>query len=62
MSLTYGYDLKSEQDDLVATVEEAGEVVARLLLPGRALVNILPFRADPFVIINTLASHYCYFV
>ena len=41
MSLTYGYDLKDGDKILEAPVQ-AGETMSPLLLPGGALVNLLP--------------------
>ena len=48
MSLTYGYDLKDGDKILEAPVQ-AGETMSPLLLPGGALVNLLPacFRFSP---------------
>ena len=43
MSLTYGYDLK-ENDDIVVPARRTGEIMSQLVLPGAALVNHLPFR------------------
>lgn len=42
MSLTYGYDLKDE-DDMIAAPSQAIEILSRVVLPGGALVNYLPF-------------------
>ncbi|KAI0253728.1 cytochrome P450 [Lactifluus subvellereus] len=42
MSLTYGYDLK-DNDDIIAAPIQAVEIMSRLLLPGAAWVNHLPF-------------------
>ena len=56
MSLTYGYDPK-EGDDMMATPVQTSELMALLLLPGRALVNNFPFCAGAFVIITMLAPH-----
>ena len=46
MSLTYGYDLKAGDRFLEAPVQTS-EIVSRLVLPGAALVNYLPF-CTPF--------------
>jgi hypothetical protein len=46
MHLTYGYDLK-ENDDILIPARRTGDIVASFLLPGAALVNHLPFRAVP---------------
>jgi hypothetical protein len=56
MSLTYGYDLK-EGDDMIAAPVQATEILSRLILPGAALVNNLPFCATPFIIIIVIAPH-----
>jgi hypothetical protein len=39
MSLVYGYDLK-ENDKIVEAPVQLGNILARLVLPGAALVNI----------------------
>jgi hypothetical protein len=44
MSVAYGYDLKGGDKILEAPVQ-ASKLMSRLVLPGRALVNYLPFRA-----------------
>ncbi|KAI0041968.1 cytochrome P450 [Auriscalpium vulgare] len=41
MSLTYGYEIKSD-GDLLATAQEAGQLALRVALPGALLVNHLP--------------------
>ena len=46
MSLTYGYDLK-DGDKILEAPTGAAEILSPLLLPGRALVNHLPFSAIP---------------
>jgi hypothetical protein len=46
MSLTYGYDLKSNDDPMIAAPVEASEMISELILPGAVLVNHLPFCAD----------------
>ena len=46
MHLTYGYDLK-ENDDILMPARRVNEIMGNLLLPGAALVNHLPFRAMP---------------
>ncbi len=43
MYLTYGYDLK-ENDDILVPARKTGEIMSRFALPGAALVNHLPFR------------------
>jgi hypothetical protein len=44
MSVAYGYDLKSGDKIIEAPVQNS-KMMSRLLSPGRALVNYLPFRA-----------------
>jgi hypothetical protein len=44
MSVAYGYDLKGGDKILEAPVQ-MGKLMSRLLSPGRALINYLPFRA-----------------
>ena len=43
MSLTYGYDLK-ENDDIVVLARRTSEIMSQFVLPGAALVNHFPFR------------------
>lgn len=45
MSLTYGYDLK-ENDDILVPVRKTGEFMIQVVLPGAALVNHLPFCTE----------------
>ena len=47
MSLTYGYDLKDNNDQMIAAPVQATELVSRLIMPGALLVNHLPFCAKP---------------
>ncbi|KAH9952753.1 CyP450 monooxygenase [Russula dissimulans] len=42
MSLVYGYELK-ENDDILVPAHKTGEIISRVILPGAALVNHLPF-------------------
>jgi hypothetical protein len=42
MSLTYGYDLKNN-DDMIAAPIQATEIVSQVILPGAVLVNYIPF-------------------
>ena len=44
MHLTYGYDLK-ENDDILMPARRVSEIMSQLLVPGAASVNHLPFRA-----------------
>lgn len=46
MHLTYGYDLKAD-DDILIPAKRNGEIMSQFVLPGAALVNNLPFRAFP---------------
>jgi hypothetical protein len=48
MSLTYGYDLK-ENDDILGPVRTTGDIMIKVVLPGAALVNHLPFRMEQFL-------------
>ena len=59
MSLTYGYDLKDYNDQIITTSVEATEFVARLVLPGAILVNHLPFRASARSVIPMLQLYQC---
>lgn len=45
MSLTYGYELK-ENDDILEPVHKTGEIMSQVVMPGAALVNHLPFRTN----------------
>ena len=49
MSLVYGYDLK-KNDKIIEAPVELTNMLGRLVLPGAALVNYLPFRMNPHVI------------
>jgi len=42
MSLTYGYELK-ENDNILVPARKTGEFMSQLAVPGAALVNHLPF-------------------
>jgi hypothetical protein len=58
MYLTYGYELK-ENDDIVVPARRTGEIMSQFALPGAALVNHLPFRAialSPIVLNLTATS------
>ena len=46
MSLTYGYDLKGNDDRMIAAAVQASELLSHLVLPGAVLVNHLPFCAS----------------
>jgi hypothetical protein len=43
MSLTYGYNLKGNDDHMIAAPVQATEMLGQLILPGAVLVNHLPF-------------------
>jgi hypothetical protein len=43
MSLTYGYDLKTYNDELIKAPIELNKVIAQIVLPGAVLVNYIPF-------------------
>ena len=45
MSLTYGYDLKDNSDQIIVAAVQATEMLSRLTPPGALLVNHLPFCA-----------------
>jgi hypothetical protein len=53
MSIVYGYDLK-ENDKIVEAPVQLGNILARLVLPGAALVNHLPFRMNLHVMIDVM--------
>jgi hypothetical protein len=55
MSLVYGYDLK-ENDDIIAAPIQVGEIMSRLLLPGAALVNHLPFCTLCYITLPALVA------
>ncbi|KAI9441790.1 cytochrome P450 [Lactarius indigo] len=42
MHLTYGYDSK-DIDDILVPPKRIGEILKQVILPGRSLVNLLPF-------------------
>ena len=50
MHLTYGYDLK-EGDDILIPPRRTGDIMGKFILPGTALVNHLPFRAVPSLLL-----------
>ncbi|KAI9433755.1 cytochrome P450 [Lactarius indigo] len=43
MALTYGYDLKDNNDHMIVAPVQATHLLSRLILPGAILVNHLPF-------------------
>jgi hypothetical protein len=58
MQLTYGYDLK-ENDDILIPARRTGEIMSHLSLPGAALVNFLPFRTVSFTRLSLLPPSDC---
>jgi hypothetical protein len=56
MSLTYGYDL-NDGDDFVTAPILATEIMSRVMLPGAALVNHVPFCAVLYFITALPVSH-----
>ena len=56
MQLTYGYDLK-QNDDIMIPPRRTGEILSTFILPGAALVNHLPFRALPLSSTLVRLSH-----
>jgi hypothetical protein len=59
MSLTYGYDLKGNDDPMIAAPVQATELLSRLILPGAVLVNHLPFCEDTRSVIPMLQPDRC---
>jgi hypothetical protein len=55
MSLVYGYDLK-ENDEIIVAPMQLGQILGRLVLPGAALVNHLPFRMNPHFVTTVRES------
>jgi hypothetical protein len=45
MSVTYGYDLKSYNDELIKAPVELNEVLNQIALPGAVMINYIPFSA-----------------
>ena len=43
MSLTYGYDLKANNDEMMVPPVQMTKIAATVALPGAVLVNHLPF-------------------
>jgi hypothetical protein len=59
MSLTYGYDLKDNNDKIIAAPVQATELVSRLIVPGALLVNHLPFCAEARSVAPVPLPHQC---
>jgi hypothetical protein len=59
MSLTYGYDLKDNNDQIIAVPVQATEFVSRLIVPGALLVNHLPFCAEARSVAPVPLPHQC---
>ena len=57
MSLTYGYDLKDNNDQIIVAPVQVAELVSRLVMPGALLVNYLPFCATTQPIASVLWPH-----
>ena len=57
MYLTYGYELK-ENDDIVVPARRTLEIMSQFAIPGAALVNHLPFRTDSLspIVLNLTAT------
>jgi hypothetical protein len=60
MSVAYGYDLKGGDKILEAPVQ-AIKLMSPLVLPGRALVNYLPFRAVLNLVLAILVTPHSFF-
>jgi hypothetical protein len=58
MHLTYGYDLK-ENDDILMPARRTGEIMSHFSLPGTALINFLPFRTVSFTLLSLLPPFDC---
>jgi hypothetical protein len=56
MSLTYGYDLK-DNDDIIAAPIQVTKILSELILPGAALVNHLPFCTVFYITPSMLLAH-----
>ena len=59
MSLAYGYDLKGNDDRMIAAPVQATELLSQLILPGAVLVNHLPFCADTRAVIAVIQPYLC---
>lgn len=59
MSLTYGYNLKGNDDRMIAAPVQSTEMLSQLILPGALLVNHLPFCADTRSIVLVIWPHQC---
>ena len=57
MSLTYGYDLKDKDDEIIVVPVQATEMLSRLTPPGALLVNHLRFRVVTRYIILVFWPH-----
>jgi hypothetical protein len=57
MSLTYGYNLKGNDDRMITTPVQSTEMLSQLILPGALLVNHLPFCAATRSIALVLWPH-----
>lgn len=43
MSLTYGYELKTNDDELIEAPVELNKILGQLVLPGAVLISHIPF-------------------
>ena len=59
MSLTYGYDLKGNDDRMIAAPVQSTELLSKLILPGAVLVNHLPFCVDTRFVVPMLQPYWC---
>lgn len=60
MSLTYGYDLKDNNDQIIVAPVQATELVSRLIVPGALLVNHVPFCAEALSIAAVPLPHHVF--
>jgi hypothetical protein len=43
MSVTYGYDLKSYNDEFIEAPVELNKILSKAVLPGAVLINYIPY-------------------
>ena len=46
MEMTYGLNIANNEDQFLRALVEATEIIARVLIPGASLVDIIPMRAS----------------
>ena len=46
MDMTYGLNITNNEDQFLRALVEATEIIARVLIPGASLVDIIPMRAS----------------